>query len=59
MRGAFPRLFHNGSMLYLLVATIPELRVGTQAPVMILALVIGAAWIGVVSHIAAHVPARR
>ena len=59
LRGAFPQLFHNGSMLYLLVATIPELRVGTQAPVMILALVIGAVWIGVVSYIAAQVRARR
>lgn len=59
LRGEFGLLFHNGSMLFLLVATIPELRVGTQAPVMILALAIGAAWIGVVSYIAAQVRARR
>ena len=47
-------LVNNGSMLFLLVATIPDLRVDANAPVMVLSLVIGAAWIGAVSYFAAQ-----
>lgn len=53
LRGELPILVNNGSMLFLLVATIPDLRVDVNAPLMVLSLMIGAAWIGVISYIAA------
>jgi len=55
LRGQGHLVVNNGSMLFLLVATIPDLHVGQNAAVMILSLVIGAAWIGAVSYIAAQV----
>lgn len=55
LRGEAHLLINNGSMLFLLVATIPELQVGTNAGAMAVALIIGAGWIGVISYIAALV----
>src|ERR1043166_2641642 len=52
LRGEGHFVVNNGGMLMLLVATIPELRVGETAPTMAASLVIGASWIGVISWIA-------
>jgi hypothetical protein len=52
LRGEGRLVVNNASMLLLLVATIPELRVGETAPKMAAALVIGAIWIGTISWIA-------
>lgn len=52
LRGQGHIVINNGSMLLLLVATIPELRVSDTAPKMAAALVIGAIWIGAISWIA-------
>lgn len=54
LRGELPMLLNNANMLFLLVATIPDLRVEVNAPVMVLSLLIGAAWIGAVSYFAAQ-----
>lgn len=58
LRGQAHMLVNNGSMLFLLVATIPDLQVGANATSMMLSLVIGAAWIGAISWIAAQVRQR-
>jgi len=52
LRGEGALVVNNASMLLLLVATIPELRVGETAPKMAAALVIGAMWIGTISWVA-------
>jgi hypothetical protein len=54
LRGEVRLVVNNATMLILLVATIPELRVGDNALRMAASLAIGAAWIGVISWIAAQ-----
>jgi hypothetical protein len=52
LRGEAHLIVSNASMLFLLVATIPELRVDQNAPRMAASLVIGALYIGAISWIA-------
>jgi hypothetical protein len=52
LRGQGRLVVSNGTMVMLLVATIPELQVGQNAPKMVASLVIGAVWIGVISWVA-------
>lgn len=58
LRAELSMLVNNGTMLFLLVASIPDLRVGTNAPLMAVSLGIGAVWIGIVTHIASRVRGR-
>ena len=57
LRGEVRFVINNATMLFLILATIPELQVGANAPLMAASLAIGAAYIGVITVIAARVRA--
>ena len=57
LRGEGRFVINNATMLFLILATIPELQVGANAPLMAASLAIGAAYIGVITAIAARVRA--
>lgn len=59
IRGQFRLLINNAMMLYLTVATIPDLRIAEKAPEMAAALVVAAAYCVMAAQVTNRVMARR
>ncbi|HEX7855766.1 MAG TPA: hypothetical protein VF503_18940 [Sphingobium sp.] len=59
MRGHLPWLCNNAMMLFLIVATIPELDVSRRIATMLLSLALGAGYMGAVACLILWIAARR